>query len=132
MYTPDHDNYGEFQLASLNPDFLFRDKKTNKKFAVECKFRSYLNFDGMYEWSNPKQLQRYKEYNNHTPVLELLGLGEYPGSLELVSLLPISIACWPALYFDILEEFKIEPFSAFPSKEVWIRFQTLPKSNFKL
>lgn len=113
------DNQRDFQLISLNPDFLFRDKKTKKQFAVECKFRSDLSQDEKFEWTNPKQLQRYREYSKNIPVFVLLGLGEYPDYLELVSLLPLSEAKYYGLYLSVLEEFSIPPFKAFPSEWLW-------------
>ncbi len=44
--------------SDLNPDFTFRYKPTDSTFAVEAKFRSHLNKDGMLEWSNHDQLVR--------------------------------------------------------------------------
>ncbi len=50
MKTHDfHVNSEDYVESSLYPDFLFRDKKSNKEFFVEAKYRENL-FQGKVEW----------------------------------------------------------------------------------
>lgn len=64
--TRDFDSNKErFEERSMNPDFLFRDKRTKEEFWVEAKYRSGLfkNDRGQVvcEICKPWQLDRYKE-----------------------------------------------------------------------
>ncbi|UAL07615.1 MAG: hypothetical protein KRP56_07365 [Candidatus Methanogranum gryphiswaldense] len=57
--TSDPDGKGVEQCK--NPDYHFRDKKTNKGFWVECKFRSGAFPDGSIQFCDPRQFKKYKE-----------------------------------------------------------------------
>lgn len=69
------------------PDFLFRSQRTQKEFAVECKWRKHWVIDaqgtsGM--WWNRKQDERYRAYEQrmNVPVFVVFGIGGTPGKPE--------------------------------------------------
>ena len=68
-------NKKDFQAETLKPDFLFKDKKTNKEFYVECKFRSkkFEDNNALVEICKDYQIKRYLELNKKTPVFIALG-----------------------------------------------------------
>lgn len=79
---PESNKYPDLEL-----EFTMKDIK--RRFAIECKYRSYLNDDGCVQFAYPDQLQRYKNFEaeNRIPVYILLGLEgkpEYPAHLFLI------------------------------------------------
>lgn len=86
--TPNYkQNKTRFIESSLNPDFKFRDRKTKKEFWVECKFRSSI-VSGKVEWSNPKQLERYKTLSRKEDVFLCLAFDYQMNEAELYYLIP--------------------------------------------
>ena len=108
--TRDFDsNSKRFEERSLNPDFLFRDKRTKEEFWIEAKYRTGLfkNEKGQLvcEICKPWQLDRYKEVERSTgkKVYICLGLGDDPRRPETVHLIPITDA-YPRLFHSRLRE----------------------------
>ena len=101
--------------SDLNPDFTFRHKPTGAIFAVEAKFRSHLNKNGMLEWSNPDQLERYRNFSKERgiPVYIVIGLYwscDYPKEVYVI---PLEIAKYPALYPSIYKKYLKNPSQKF-------------------
>jgi hypothetical protein len=113
-------NRERFVESSLKPDFKFRDRKTKKEFWVESKYRSGLTEDGKILWTNPKQFQRYKDYNKDCPVFILIGCGGSPADPEDVFLIPLSKIKYIGLYPDSIEDYLVE-FDLVISRDLWGR-----------
>lgn len=119
--TPDFvTNSKDYELSSLDPDFTFRDRVTKKTFYVECKFRSDF-FKDKIEWTNPKQLERYRKCHQQYPVFVLIGRGDNPSYPEALSLIPLNEAKYTGLYFSVLKKFGIDPDHSLPSSLLWSR-----------
>jgi len=108
--TRDFDSNKErFEERSMNPDFLFRDKRTGEEFWVEAKYRNGLfkNNKGQLvcEICKPWQLDRYKEVEKTTgkKVYICLGIGEDPKYPEAIHLIPVSDA-YPQMFSGKLKE----------------------------
>jgi len=108
--TRDFDSNSErFEERSMNPDFLFRDKRTREEFWIEAKYRKGLfrnkNGQEVCEICNPGQLNRYKEVEKTSGkrVYICLGLGDDPLYPETVHLIPIREA-YPQLFPSRLKE----------------------------
>ncbi|GEM_PF-2138233 len=80
---------GRFVESDTNPDFMFRDVKTGKSFAVECKFRSYL-YKGGISWDRQRG-ERYHAYGvkHSVPVFIAIGLGGSPKKPERLFMCPL-------------------------------------------
>ncbi|MDP3974813.1 MAG: hypothetical protein Q8P88_00805 [Candidatus Jorgensenbacteria bacterium] len=80
---------GRFVESDTNPDFMFRNVKTGKAFAVECKFRSYL-YKGGISWDRQKG-ERYHAYGikHNVPVFVAIGLGGNPKKPERLFMCPL-------------------------------------------
>lgn len=104
-------NQERFVESSLNPDYVLRHIPTKSEFAVEVKYRSKLN-KGMLHWSNPAQLERYREFakNRKIPVYIVIGFGgeieEDPADMFLI---PLEEAKYPALYPSVFQQFSRNP-----------------------
>ena len=98
------DNKNDYIESTLYPDFLLRCKKTGKEFYVEAKFRSGF-FKDKVEWSNQKQLKRYREINKKKPVFLCLGLEGTPKYPEYVFIIPISKLKYTGLYESFLNDY---------------------------
>ena len=102
-------NSERFEERSMNPDFLFRDKRTGEEFWIEAKYRNGLfkNDKGQFvcEICKPWQLERYREVekNSGKKVYICLGLGEDPRFPETVHLIPV-FGAYPQLFQSKLKE----------------------------
>lgn len=113
-------NKKDYELSSLDPDFTLRDRLTKKTFYVECKFRSGF-YNGKIEWTNPKQLERYRNCHKQFPVFVLIGFGEDPSYPDGLTLIPMAEAKYTGLYRSVLDKFEIESDRPLPSKLLWSR-----------
>lgn len=101
------DRYTESQL---NPDYVLRYNPTKQEFAVEVKYRSKLD-KGMLHWSNPKQLERYREFakKRKLPVYIVIGFGGYEEDPEDMFVIPLEEAKYPSLYPSVYQQFSRNP-----------------------
>ena len=114
-------NSKRFIEASLKPDFKFRDRKTNKEFYLESKYRSEL-FKGKLEWcKNIAQLKRYQQYNQEIPVFILIGLHGKPSCPDHVFLIPLSAIKYTGLFPSLFEKYEVEFEGVVSSRELWNR-----------
>lgn len=109
-------NQERFVESSLNPDYILRHNRSRQEFAVECKYRSSLDPKGMLNWSNPSQLNRYREFakNRKIPVYIVIGLGGIDNDPEDLILIPLEDAKYPALYPS-----QFKPFSRNPKNDFY-------------
>ena len=103
-YNSNNEDYVE---SSLKPDFELRDRKTGEEFFVEAKWRSgRYNRENKIEWSNQKQLRRYKAIDkNEHKVFIVLGFGDTPQRPEEIILFPISGCNYYALFDSFLDKY---------------------------
>lgn len=69
--------------SDLHPDFVFRNTKTGKMFAIECKWRAQWSYNKHGEpgiWWKQWQSERYAAYGKEAgmPVFVALGIGGLP------------------------------------------------------
>lgn len=81
--------------SDTHPDFVFRDQKTGKSFAVECKWRGRWaqgNSGELGIWWNKVQGARYGDFerNSSMPVFVAFGIGGSPEKPAEVHFLPQS------------------------------------------
>lgn len=100
-------NNGDYIESSLKPDFKFRDKKNEKGFYVEVKWRmGVYNRENKIEWCNEKQLKRYKAIDkNESKVFIVLGFGDKPTVPKEIVLFPLSSCNYTGLYDSFLDKY---------------------------
>ncbi len=116
-YQTNSYNYVE---SSLNPDFKFRDRYTQREFYVEAKFRTGL-YNNNLVWCTETQLARYHHINRYVSVFLILGAGGKPDWPEYLSLIPMSKAKYTGLFPSYADRFEIEPEKPVTSKMLWNR-----------
>jgi len=104
-------NEKHFVESSKNPDFLLRYNPSREEFAVECKYRSRLNQDGMLECCKPYQFQRYKEFmqKRNVPVFIVVGLGGSDDKPDDLYVIPLRDMKHPTLYKSAFMPFSKNP-----------------------
>jgi hypothetical protein len=112
MKTHDfHVNSEDYVESSLYPDFLFRDKKSNKEFFVEAKYRENL-FQGKVEWCKEYQLRRYRKLRNEIPskipIIIAIGFGGRPQNPKQIFLVPLDEIKYSSLYPHFLNDYEFE------------------------
>jgi hypothetical protein len=102
--------------SNKNPDLIIEYKPTGERFAVECKFRSWMYKsekinDYVIKWSYPDQIKRYNDYSkeNNIPVFILIGLGGKPNHPELCFCIPLKEAKYPEIFPSVLEKYERLP-----------------------
>jgi|SRR3989344_1175990 len=82
--------------TSSNPDFVLRNKKTKKCYAIECKYRNNYKFSNYFNEKGltllKRHLESYKEFskNNDCSVYILFGLGGNPKNPDKMFLIPLN------------------------------------------
>ena len=105
-------NSVRFEERSMNPDFLFRDKRTKEEFWIEVKFRAHTfrNNKGqeVCEICTEKQLYRYIDIQKKTgkQVYICLGLGGTALDPETIHLIPVNEA-YPQIFRSVLSKTRI-------------------------
>jgi hypothetical protein len=104
-------NQERYVESSMNPDFVFRYEPSGELFAVECKYRSNLNNEGLLNWSYPEQMKRYQEFSHkrRMPVFIVIGLGGVDNDPEEMFNIPLEEAKYPALYPSVFDKFNRPP-----------------------
>lgn len=105
MKTHDfYENKKDYVESSLYPDYLFRDKETDKEFFVEVKYREKLYQDKL-QWCNSNQFKRYQKYNSETPTIIAIGFGGRPKNPNQIYLVPLEDIKYNALYESFLKDY---------------------------
>jgi hypothetical protein len=106
-------NEKRYVESSLNPDFVFMYKPTKEQFAVECKFRSVLNRDGMLEWAKTDQIKRYQDFSikKKIPVFIVIGFEPYVEDIDddieqFMFCIPLNEAKYPAFTDNYISKFE--------------------------
>jgi hypothetical protein len=102
--------HNRFVESDCDPDLVIRDRKTNKIFCVECKYRSNL-INGYYNWSYPEQINRYFSYAHERkiPFYIVLGFGESPDFPSDVFCVPLEEAKDPQIHISKLHKYHHNP-----------------------
>ncbi len=112
-----HKKLKRFVETDGDPDFVFRNKRTGKTFAIECKYRSSYAI-GKYGdegiWWNKSTGDRYVRYGQreNIPVYVCIGVGGNPKAPREFSFIPIEIIQKQYFYFipkKILAQYKQIP-----------------------
>jgi hypothetical protein len=93
---------------NLEPDFKFRDRKSDHQFWVEAKWRQELYQDKLH-WCKPYQFKRYKEFRERVrpeKVFIVAGLDELPSHPKFLFVMDLDKEDYPALYESKLKEFE--------------------------
>ena len=112
-------NKVDYVEASLRPDFTLRDRRTNKLFYLEVKYRNDL-YNGKIEWCKPFQLKRYQECEKMYPVFVLIGLGGDIEEPACIILIPLKHAKYTGLFPSYVDKYCISLNQAVTSKNLWI------------
>ncbi len=104
-------NQERYVESSMNPDFVFRYNPTGELFAVECKYRSNLNNEGLLSWSYPEQMKRYQEFScaRKLSVFIVIGLGGFDNAPKELFNIPLEEAKYPGLYPSVFKRFSRLP-----------------------
>jgi len=104
-------NQERYVESSMNPDFVFRYEPSGELFAVECKYRSNLNNEGLLNWSYPEQMKRYQEFSHkrRMPVFIVIGLGGIDNNPKKMFNIPLEEARYPTLYPSVFDKFNRPP-----------------------
>lgn len=98
--------------ANSNPDFVFIHRKTNKKIAVECKYKSALpkEYDKIF-WAYEDQIEKYQSFSTKTgtPVSVVIGIGGRPKNPKMIFFAPLSLLKYPDVKIDYLQKFERDP-----------------------
>ncbi len=104
-------NQERYVESSLNPDFVLRYKPTKEVFAVECKYRSGLNPDGMLECCKPQQLERYREFarQRNMQVFMVIGFSGIDDDPDDIFVIPLAEMKYPTLYPSVFRNYSKNP-----------------------
>lgn len=83
-----NENKRGFIKSSLNPDFLYLDKKSREEFYVEAKYRGKKT-NNRVSWCDDKQFNRYKEFAKDKTTYIALGIcgrPSFPKELYIINL----------------------------------------------
>lgn len=80
---------GIYAESNMHPDLEYRVKKSNIKFAIECKYRSEFYHGGI-EWAKKYQLINYKKFaKENMPVFVMIGVGGEPTNPNRLYIIPL-------------------------------------------
>ena len=85
-----------FPKNNRYPDLLIEEVETNRRIAIECKWRKYLNHTSMQDLFSPENLSIYHEFSQERdlPVFIVLGIGGIPCDPDIIYIIPLDKACF--------------------------------------
>lgn len=100
---------GRWVESYSNPDFVFIHRRTNKKIAVECKYKEKEHERIL--WAYEDQIEKYRSFSQkqNIPVFVILGVGGRPKNPKRVFLAPLSQVKYPDAKIEYLEKFERDP-----------------------
>ena len=97
--------------SSSNPDIVLRYKKTNKQFALECKYRFkfYKTSSGNVLLIKDYQIKNYKSFGKEKdcPVFIVIGTGGKPNKPGQLFLFPLSSLRYSSASMDYIKKFEV-------------------------
>ncbi len=100
---------GRWVESYSNPDFVFIHRKTNKRIAVECKYKSLSPKENeRFFWAYEDQIENYQNFSTKTgtPVFVVIGIGGRPRNPKKIFLAPLSLVKYPDVKMDYLQKFE--------------------------
>lgn len=98
--------------SNSNPDFVFIHRKTNKKVAVECKYKSALpkEYDRIF-WAYEDQIEHYQNFSakEKIPVFVIIGIGGRPKNPKNIFLISLGLIKYPDVKLEYLQKFERDP-----------------------
>jgi len=101
-YTPQREDIlGRRIETATTPDFIFRDKKTQKTFYIECEFRRQT-INGKLTVCEQWKLHRYRKLieNDGMKMFFVVGLGGEPCDPEHIFCIDVDNMKWGSPYFS--------------------------------
>lgn len=100
---------GRWVESYSNPDFVFIHRKTDKRVAVECKYK-----EKEYErvlWAYEDQIENYQNFSvkTRTPVFVVIGIGGRPKNPKRMFFVPLSLVKYPDVKMGYLQKFERDP-----------------------
>jgi len=119
--TPNYnENRKDYIETTLYPDFMFREKDSDKSFFVEAKWRNgEYRKKGKIPWSYTKQLKRYKAVDKEDKVFIILGVGGKPSNPDKIALFPVSGCNYIELYDKFIDKYSIPVNKPVSAKYLW-------------
>ena len=100
---------GRWVESYSNPDFVFIHRKTNKRIAVECKYKSVSRKeDNRFFWAYEDQIENYQNFSTKEkiPVFAVIGIGGRPRNPKQMFLVPLNKIKYPDVKMDYLQKFE--------------------------
>lgn len=107
---------GRWVESYSNPDFVFINRKTNKRIAIECKYKSTSPKENdRFFWAYEDQIENYQNFSTKTgtPVFVVIGIGGRPKNPKKIFLAPLSLVKYPDVKMDYLQKFERDPRKSF-------------------
>ena len=111
-------NRKDFVEASLEPDYCLFDRKSERQFYVEAKFRSDY-YKGAILWCKPDQFDRYKDFDKQLPVFVSIGVGGKPTRPVEVFLFPVRAVKYSKLFKSVLRDWEQPPDVEIMPQHLW-------------
>jgi hypothetical protein len=89
-----------------NPDFVFIHRKTNRRIAVECKYKE-KEYERIF-WAYEDQIEHYQDFSakEKMPVFVIIGIGGRPKNPKMMFLAPLSLIKYTDVKMDYLQKFE--------------------------
>ncbi|MEK7452857.1 MAG: DUF234 domain-containing protein [Patescibacteria group bacterium] len=103
---------GRWVESYSNPDFVFIHRKTNKRIAVECKYKSVSRKENdRLFWAYEDQIENYQNFSTKkgVPVFVVIGIGGRPKNPKKIFLAPLSLVKYPDVKMNYLQKFERDP-----------------------
>ena len=93
--------------SNSSPDLELEHIKSGDRFAIECKYRTYLN-NKKFMWATPIKHRKYIAYQQktHIPVYVAFGLGGEPTAPAFFAVMPLVAIQYPGLYIDVMAPYR--------------------------
>ncbi len=97
---------GRWVESYSNPDFVFIHRRTNKKIAVECKYKEKEYKTIL--WAYEDQIDKYQSFSqkNDIPVFVVIGVGGRPKNPKRMFLIPLASIKYPDVKLEYLQNFE--------------------------
>ncbi|MBE6518323.1 MAG: hypothetical protein E7Z70_02110 [Thermoplasmata archaeon] len=128
-YTTGKARTGRLVEDCILPDLLLRSLDNNKKFWIECKYRTHLDEKGNTSIATKNQINRYMkaQRKEHAPVYILLGIGGTPTNPERLFLYDLKRFQYEQIYYCVLKQAELHQRGFISINELEIHIQRIKK-----
>lgn len=96
-----------------NPDFVFTHRITNKKVAIECKYKISLPNNKMdkFIWAYQDKIENYQKFSRqrNIPAFIVIGIAGSPKNPKRMFIIPLNQIKYPNVSMEYLEKFGRDP-----------------------